>query len=267
MSSRSVTSVEVVDRLRHRQAELRHRHGDVLIVDVQVHLDDGSTRDVGTARSRSAVDADASATTSDVLTGDVVIDRERLDASAIVRMTSTSSYARQAASRVRHRQTQPDARLLLLRSLRSARQSRSRRCIGRRSISTDDGTFGELPIPLPPLPEQRAIATALSDVDALLGGLDRLIAKKRDLKQAAMQQLLTGQTRLPGFHGEWEVKRLGDVVQCIREADVDSARSVADATSMARSSDDIGGLHGGACLPTRVELHRDSSTSVHLGIA
>ena len=51
------------------------------------------------------------------------------------------------------------------------------------------------------LPEQRAIATALSDVDALLGGLDRLIAKKRDLKQAAMQQLLTGQTRLPGFAG------------------------------------------------------------------
>ncbi len=67
-------------------------------------------------------------------------------------------------------------------------------------------------ISLPPsLPEQRAIATALSDVDALLGALDRLIAKKRDLKQAAMQQLLTGQTRLPGFHGEWEVKRLGEV--------------------------------------------------------
>jgi type I restriction enzyme S subunit len=63
-------------------------------------------------------------------------------------------------------------------------------------------------IPVPTPPEQRAIATALSDVDGLLGGLDRLIAKKRDLKQAAMQQLLTGQTRLPGFHGEWEVKRL-----------------------------------------------------------
>jgi type I restriction enzyme S subunit len=66
-----------------------------------------------------------------------------------------------------------------------------------------------IPVPMPS--EQRAIATALSDVDGLLGGLDRLIAKKRDLKQAAMQQLLTGQTRLPGFHGEWEVKRLGDV--------------------------------------------------------
>ena len=51
------------------------------------------------------------------------------------------------------------------------------------------------------------------DVDTLLGALDRLIAKKRDLKQAAMQQLLTGQTRLPGFSGEWEVKRLGDVAK------------------------------------------------------
>ena len=68
-----------------------------------------------------------------------------------------------------------------------------------------------VPMPLPP--EQRAIATALSDVDGLLGGLDRLIAKKRDLKQAAMQQLLTGQTRLPGFHGEWEVKAIHELSQ------------------------------------------------------
>ena len=66
-------------------------------------------------------------------------------------------------------------------------------------------------VALPPLPEQRAIAAALSDVDALLAKLDELIAKKRDLKQAAMQQLLTGQTRLPGFSGEWEVKTLGDI--------------------------------------------------------
>ena len=64
-------------------------------------------------------------------------------------------------------------------------------------------------VALPPSPEQ--LAAALGDVDALLGGLDSLIAKKRDLKQAAMQQILTGQTRLPGFSGEWEVNRLGDV--------------------------------------------------------
>jgi len=66
-------------------------------------------------------------------------------------------------------------------------------------------------IPLPPLPEQRAIVAVLSDVDALITALDKLIAKKRAIKTAAMQQLLTGKTRLPGFSGEWEVKRLGDV--------------------------------------------------------
>lgn len=72
-------------------------------------------------------------------------------------------------------------------------------------------------IPVPPTDdEHRAIAAALSDVDALLAELDRLIAKKRDLKQAAMQQLLTGQTRLPGFSGEWEVKRLGDHVSFLK---------------------------------------------------
>lgn len=73
------------------------------------------------------------------------------------------------------------------------------------------GTLRQLAIPVPDESEQRAIAAALSDVDALLGGLERFIAKKCDLKQAAMQRLLTGQTRLPGFSGEWEVKRLGDV--------------------------------------------------------
>ena len=72
--------------------------------------------------------------------------------------------------------------------------------------------FEQLRLARPPLPEQCAIAIALSDADALLNGLDRLITKKRDLKQAAMQQLLTGQTRLPGFYGEWEVKQLGSVV-------------------------------------------------------
>lgn len=69
----------------------------------------------------------------------------------------------------------------------------------------------KLRFPVARLPEQRAIAGALSDVDVLIGALDQLIAKKRDLKQAAMQQLLTGQTRLPGFHGEWEVRTLGDL--------------------------------------------------------
>lgn len=62
------------------------------------------------------------------------------------------------------------------------------------------------------LEEQKAIAEALSDIDALIGALDRLISKKRDLKQAVMHQLLTGQTRLPGFQGEcWRLLQLGQV--------------------------------------------------------
>ena len=82
-------------------------------------------------------------------------------------------------------------------------------------------------IPIPPIAEQRAIAEALRDVDALLGAMDQLIAKKRDLKQAAAQQLLSGQTRLPGFElktgnkkteigvipADWEVRRLLSAVR------------------------------------------------------
>lgn len=67
-------------------------------------------------------------------------------------------------------------------------------------------------VPIPPTEaEQRAIADALRDVDALLVGLDRLIRKKRELRRAVMQKLLTGELRLPGFHGEWEMRRLGDL--------------------------------------------------------
>lgn len=66
--------------------------------------------------------------------------------------------------------------------------------------------------PLPPTKaEQEAIAEALSDADAHIESLEQLIAKKRQIKQGAMQELLTGKKRLPGFNGEWEVKRLGEV--------------------------------------------------------
>ena len=69
-------------------------------------------------------------------------------------------------------------------------------------------------IPFPPTKaEQKAIAEALSDVDGLIDGLEKLIAKKRDMKTATMQQLLTGKTRLPGFGGEWtEISMDGDAI-------------------------------------------------------
>jgi len=66
-------------------------------------------------------------------------------------------------------------------------------------------------LPLPAKAEQEAIAEALSDADAFIESLERLLAKKRHLKQGAMQELLTGKRRLPGFSGEWEVKRLGEL--------------------------------------------------------
>jgi type I restriction enzyme S subunit len=84
--------------------------------------------------------------------------------------------------------------------------------------SVDGATFRKIIVALPSPNEQRAIAKALSDVDALVGALEKLIAKKRAIKQAAMQQLLTGKTRLPGFSGEWETKSVQEIAgspECI----------------------------------------------------
>jgi type I restriction enzyme S subunit len=70
----------------------------------------------------------------------------------------------------------------------------------------------QLPVILPPTKaEQEAIAEALSDVDALIESLKQLLAKKRQLKQGAMQELLTGKKRLPGFSDAWAMKRLGEM--------------------------------------------------------
>ncbi len=71
----------------------------------------------------------------------------------------------------------------------------------------------KLQLPVPPLPEQRSITEVLCDIDELISRLDKLIAKKRNLKQAVVQQLLTCQTRLPGFSGKWEVTCLNKIVQ------------------------------------------------------
>ena len=80
-------------------------------------------------------------------------------------------------------------------------------------------------IPLPnDTAEQRAIAEALSDVNGLLAALEALIAKKRAIKQAAMQQLLTGKSRLPGFSGAWETKRLGEIAPLQRGFDLPTSQ-------------------------------------------
>lgn len=73
--------------------------------------------------------------------------------------------------------------------------------------------FRSLRVPLPSVAEQQAIAEALSDADALIESLDQLLAKKHQIKQGAMQELLTGQKRLPGFSGEWVEKAMGELFE------------------------------------------------------
>jgi len=80
--------------------------------------------------------------------------------------------------------------------------------------SVDGKSLRSIGIPLPLASEQRAIAAALSDADGLIGALDALIEKKRAVKQAAMQQLLTGKKRLPGFSGECEMRYIGEFTDC-----------------------------------------------------
>lgn len=87
--------------------------------------------------------------------------------------------------------------------------------------------IGRIVVPVPGVAEQAAIETAISDVDELLRGLDHLITKKLELKRAAIQQLLTGKTRLAGFNGAWEEKRLGELGVFLQGSGVkkDEARS------------------------------------------
>ena len=82
--------------------------------------------------------------------------------------------------------------------------------------SLDGSSLNNVLILSPPLPEQRAIVAVLSDVDELIGSLEALVAKKRAIKQAAMQELLTGRTRLPGFGREWEMTRLGEIASFLK---------------------------------------------------
>lgn len=70
-----------------------------------------------------------------------------------------------------------------------------------------------VPLPVLPASQQVWIAEALESIDSLVSALERLIAKKRDLKQGMMQELLTGRTRLPGFSGQWQTQSIGDFAQ------------------------------------------------------
>jgi type I restriction enzyme S subunit len=106
-----------------------------------------------------------------------------------------------------------DSRFLgyLLNSPNVAKQKTSR-AQGDAVVHISAANLASIVLDLPPLMEQEAIAEALSDADAAIESLDALIVKKRDVKQATMQQLLTGRTRLPGFTADWNEVRLGSFI-------------------------------------------------------
>jgi type I restriction enzyme, S subunit len=89
-------------------------------------------------------------------------------------------------------------------------------------------SFQFIKINHPPLPEQKAIATALSDIDDLINSLIKLIEKKKHIKQGAMQELLTGKKRLDGFSGEWVEVRLGDICERVTTGKLDANAMIPD---------------------------------------
>ena len=82
----------------------------------------------------------------------------------------------------------------------------------------DQAQIGNCLIPVPSLTEQKNIAEAISDADRIIRLLEKLIIKKKAIKQGAMQELLTGKRRLPGFSGEWRFMELGKYGTLIRKA-------------------------------------------------
>jgi len=99
--------------------------------------------------------------------------------------------------------------------------------VGTKVTGISKSNITKILLPLPTPPEQRAIATAISDVDALINSLDRVIAKKRDFKQGIIQELLTGKRRLPGFSGEWDKHVFGSIA-VPRKEKVDPKKAVGD---------------------------------------
>lgn len=88
---------------------------------------------------------------------------------------------------------------------------------------TNGTLLGKIIVPIPPKPEQQAIATALSDTDELINSLEKLISKKEAIKTGTMQELLTGKKRLDGFNGEWEEKNLNEICD-VRDGTHDSPK-------------------------------------------
>ena len=122
--------------------------------------------------------------------------------------------------------------------------------------------------PIPPLPEQQAIAQALSDVDQLIASLDQLIEKRSALKTATMQQLLTGKTRLKGFGGDnrnrYKATEVGLIPEDWQVLQVRQLGEVVTGGTPSTSIADYWGSDHPWITPTDINKQRDMTSSIRM---
>ena len=147
--------------------------------------------------------------------GDIVFGRKGgVERSALVRDSETGWFLGSDGMSIRPSQGCQNTYLALQLRSKPVQTWLLQNAIGTTMPSLNQEILRNVAIPIPPTrAEQEAIAGVLSDADALIESLEGLIAKKRQIKQGAMQELLTGNTRLPGFSGEWEEMKFEDVAK------------------------------------------------------
>jgi type I restriction enzyme, S subunit len=145
--------------------------------------------------------------------GDIVFGRKGgVERSALIRQNQEGWFLGSDGMSVRPQGCHSEYLAFQLRNAR-VRGWLLQNAVGTTMPSLNQEILNNVLVPLPPTKtEQQAIAEALSDADVLIDSLGQLLVKKRRIKQGAMQELLTGKKRLPGFSGRRELKRLGDVV-------------------------------------------------------
>lgn len=143
--------------------------------------------------------------------GDVVFGRKgAVDRSVLVTAKETGWFLGSDGISLRPKRVHPSYIAWQFRT-KQVKSWLQQNAVGTTMASLNQAVLNNVCIALAPLHEQEAIAIALGDIEALLNSLDQLIAKKRNIQQAAMQQLLTGQRRLPGFSEEWQKMLLGEL--------------------------------------------------------
>lgn len=190
-------------------------HGQYLLTTPGHFYEEGGFRDIGEKQKyyRGPIPKDYLLSPGDLIVAMTEQADGLLGSSAFIPPTGTYLHNQRLGKVIVLRPEIDPAYLFYVFNSRNYRSKVRETAAGTKVKHTSPEKLLEITVALPPLPEQQAIAGALDNVDSLISTMERHIAKKRDIKKAAMQQLLTGLTRLPGYNGKWKVKRLGDFVE------------------------------------------------------